>query len=126
MAKKKGKEKIVIGTEKFTKKFEELPSEIQEELEKIFEGFASGEIDPTKVGTEIEREPLQKKLLCGKCGSKDIEWWLNKAIGKRKRGEADDVSYNCNACGESAWMWYGEYLDALRRHKEWVFEDGGD
>jgi hypothetical protein len=54
------------------------------------------------------------KLLCGQCGSKQIDWIVDKG--------SNEILYECFDCGERGWMTMYEYKKACKRFQESVFE----
>jgi len=96
-------------------KLEDIPDDVAEEFEKIIIGFKSGEIDPTKAGQPVEWIELNTKLKCPKCGSKEVEWLLDK--------NSDEVTFHCLMCSEGFWMTYKEYKNAIRKNKDSIIEE---
>jgi hypothetical protein len=114
MVKKKEKDGyMVVIPDRIKKKIEDAPDEVKEEIEKLMQGFISGELNPMMVGSgkRVNWKPMKKKLRCGKCGSREITW----------NRDGEEVYYHCE-CGESAWMYYKEYLRAMKTHPDAVFE----
>lgn len=116
MAKKK--EWKVEFSPQALRKLNNIPDKEYEELSKGIKGFIekiqSGK-SPAELGSPIKPLTLEKKLLCGTCRSRNIEWWMDD--------NSKEVYYSCEACGESAWMTEEEYKKALEEYPELVFED---
>ena len=91
------------------KEFEEVSNGIKEFVEKI----QNGKYKPEELGQPIKPVNLKLKLLCGNCGSRNIYWWMDK--------NSREVYYNCENCGESAWMTEKEYKSLLKKYPKLIF-----
>lgn len=111
MSKNKKKWKVVCS-EEATKKFDDLPDNVAEELGRLIKGFKTGKLDPSKVGQPIDWVELKTKLKCPECKGKKVEWLLDK--------NSNEVTFHCLACSESFWMTIEEYKDAVKKHSDCV------
>ena len=111
MAKQKGY--TVIIPEDVARQIEEAPDEVKAEIEALVKAFVEGSKNPAKVGKKMKVEEPVEKLLCGACGSKDIDWSVEV--------DDDEVYYRCHNCGEHAWMTKGEFEVAKKRHPDLLF-----
>ena len=55
MKKKEQKGRVVVIPENVQKQMESAPQDVKDELERVLQGFVSGEIDPTTAGKQIQR-----------------------------------------------------------------------
>lgn len=88
---------------------EKLPENIRKEVDKLMDDMVSGEFNPETDGTEI-RQITDEYLLCGKCGSENIDWFLG----------GGEVDYMCNNCNAKAWMTIEEFEKAKKKHPNLV------
>ena len=95
-------------SEDVLKKFEDIPDDVSEELERLIKGFKTGELDPTKVGQPVDWVDLKIKLECPKCKSKNVEWLLDR--------NSNEVTFHCLKCSEGFWMTYEEYKNAVNKN----------
>lgn len=91
-------------------KLDDLPDNAYEELTKIIQGLKNGKIDPTKLGKKVNWVELDKKLICPKCKSEEVQWLLDK--------NSDEVDFHCLKCSESFWMTNKEYKMAVKRNPD--------
>ena len=64
--------------------------------------------------TKFEPVEAPVKLLCGQCGSKQIDWFVDKG--------SNEVLYGCLNCGENGWMTMYEYRKACKIFQDCIFE----
>jgi len=105
---------MVVIPDSIRKQIEGAPEDVQEDIEKLIKGFVDGTINPKEVGEPVNLVDLKEKLLCGKCGTKNIEWTSDGV---------EEVYYRCGNCESHAWMTIEEYEDAKQRHPECVFSE---
>lgn len=112
--KTKNKKWNVSFSEEATKKLDDMPDDVYEELTKIVKGFQTGKLDPKKVGQPVDLVELQIKLICPECKSHKVEWLLDK--------NSDEVTFHCLNCNESFWMTYEEYKKAIEKNKDKIID----
>ncbi len=112
MKKIKNKQWKVAFSSEATKKLNEIPDEVHQELERIIKGFKTGKLNPKTLGQPVDYEELFVKLECPECTSKEVEWLLDK--------NSEEVTFHCLKCSESFWMTHEEYKGAVSRNKDKV------
>lgn len=108
--KKENKKWKIKCSKEFIEKSRDLPDEVYEELVKIIKCFKEGGLDPTKVGKPMDLVELKIKLLCPKCDSNNVEWFLDR--------NSNEVDFHCLKCVEGFWMTHNEYKDAIKRNPD--------
>ncbi len=111
MNKTKKKWKVTFSKEAL-RKFDDLPDNVAEELEKVIRGFKTGKLDPRKLGNPVDWLELKVKLKCPECKSIKVEWLLDK--------NSNEITFNCLVCGESFWMTLDEYKDAVKKNQDCI------
>ena len=106
----KNKRWKVKFSDEATKKLDDLPDKVYDELVKIVKGFKDGKLNPKKVGQPINWIELDSKLKCPKCKSNKVEWLLDK--------NSDEATFHCLNCGESFWMTHKEYNEAVKKNPD--------
>ncbi len=108
---KKKKWKVTFSEEAL-KKFNDIPDNIVEEIEKVAKGFKTGKLDPTKLGQPVDWVELEVKLKCPRCKSGNVEWLLDR--------NSKEITFHCLKCSESFWMTKKEYENAIKKHPDCI------
>ena len=113
MEKKETNEKIIVIPDEIVKQIKEAPKKVQEEIERLIQGFQDGTIDPMKVGKPMNILDCEEKLKCAECKSKNISWIIEV--------EDKEVFYKCADCKAKGWMTLEEYEEAKKVCPQLVF-----